>query len=167
MLTEVERVYRHGGAGPAMATFGAALGMRGGEDGAAGAPEDPELLAMFARFERNTDFFVGYEVPSFGRSLHDLDALRASSARITLAAGEESAGEPPNQAAHVLAGHLGTKAETYPGDHGGFGTEAEAFAQDGRDVLGVLTGAPGHAPRESGTRPHADPIAWLCEFAPL
>ncbi|MEU8798854.1 alpha/beta hydrolase [Spirillospora sp. NPDC048819] len=137
VFSDVERAYRDGGVGPAMAAFGAALGMDGGGDGgedgegdghgAAGAP-DPEMLEMFARFEKNTDFFVGYEVPTFGRSLPDLDALRASSTRIVLAAGRESAGEPPYEATHILAGRLGIKAETYPGDHGGFGAEAEAFA---------------------------------------
>ncbi|MGP4030000.1 alpha/beta fold hydrolase [Actinomadura sp. 3N407] len=96
--------------------------------GGGGDAPDPEMLEMFARFEKNTDFFVGYEVPAFGRRLPDLDALRASSARIVLVAGEMSAGEPPYRATHALAGRLGIKAETYPGDHGGFGAEAEAFA---------------------------------------
>ena len=136
VMADVERAYRDGGAGPAMGSFGAALGMGGGEeDGSAEEgpaeeqePPSPETLEMFARFEKNTDFFVGYEVPGFGRYELDVEALRASSVRIVPAAGEESAGEPPHRAALELADRLGTSAETYPGDHGGFGPHAAAFA---------------------------------------
>lgn len=132
VLADVERAYRDGGVGPAMATFGAAMGMEGGGDEGGGEeaqePPSPEMAEMFARFQKNTDFFVGYEVPSFGRWVPDVDALRGSSTRIVLVAGEKSEGEPPYRAAHALAERLGTRAETYPGDHGGFGREAEAFA---------------------------------------
>ncbi|GGQ12022.1 pimeloyl-ACP methyl ester carboxylesterase [Actinomadura coerulea] len=136
VMADVERAYRDGGAGPAMGTFGAALGMGGGEhEGSAEQasaeqqqPPSPEMLEMFARFEKNTEFFVGYEVPGFGRYTPDVDALRGSSVRIVPAAGEESAGEPPHRAALVLAERLGTSAEIYPGDHGGFGPHAAAFA---------------------------------------
>ncbi|GAA0568875.1 alpha/beta fold hydrolase [Actinomadura livida] len=130
-LTEVERAFREDGAGAAMGTFGAAMGMSGGEDTdseAGGSEPTPEMREMLARFERNTGFFVGYEVPYFGRWMPDVDALRGSSARIVLAAGEGSVGEPPHEAAHALAERLGTKADTYPGDHGGFGPAADAFA---------------------------------------
>lgn len=135
VMADVERAYRDGGVGPAMGTFGAALGMGGGDEGSAEGgpaeeqePPSPEMLEMFARFEKNTEFFVGYEVPGFGRYTPDVDALRGSSVRIVPAAGEESAGEPPHRAALVLAERLGTSAEIYPGDHGGFGPHAAAFA---------------------------------------
>ncbi|MES9539225.1 MULTISPECIES: alpha/beta hydrolase [unclassified Actinomadura] len=132
VLTDVERAYREGGVGPAMGTFGAAMGMGGGEEPEGGAaeqePPSPEMQEMFARFEKNTDFFVGYEVPTFGRYTPDVEALRGSSVRIVPVAGEESAGEPANRAALALAERLGTSAETYPGDHGGFGPHAAAFA---------------------------------------
>ncbi|WP_433476742.1 alpha/beta fold hydrolase [Spirillospora sp. CA-142024] len=129
VIADVERAYRDGGAGPAMGTFGAAMGMAGGDDGDQGSePPTAEMMEMFARFEKNTDFFIGYEVPGFGRSLPDVEALRGSPVRIVLAAGEKSAGEPPHRATLALAERLGTRAEIYPGDHGGFGTEAPAFA---------------------------------------
>ncbi|MEV4001714.1 alpha/beta fold hydrolase [Actinomadura sp. NPDC049753] len=137
VMADVERAYRDGGVGPAMGTFGAALGMGGGdeEDGSAEGgpaeeqePPSPEMQEMFARFERNTEFFVGYEVPGFGRYRPDVEALRGSPVRIVPAAGEGSAGEPPHRAALELAERLGTSAETYPGDHGGFGPHAAAFA---------------------------------------
>ncbi|MFF4241960.1 alpha/beta fold hydrolase [Actinomadura geliboluensis] len=133
VIADVERAYRDGGVGPAMGVFGAAMGMAGDadDDGSAGEQQgepDPEMLEMFARFEKNTGFFVGYEVPGFGRQVPDVEALRGSSVRIVVAAGEQSAGEPPHRAALALAERLGTSAEVYPGDHGGFGAEAEAFA---------------------------------------
>jgi hypothetical protein len=44
-------------------------------------------------------------------------------------------GEPPHRAAFAVADRLGTQPELFPGDHGGFGTESEAFAARLRDVL--------------------------------
>ncbi|NDU77197.1 alpha/beta fold hydrolase [Actinomadura sp. DSM 109109] len=129
VIADVERAYREGGPGPAMGLFGAALGM-GGEEEPAGEqePPSPEMQEMFARFEKNVDFFAGYEVPGFGRYRPDVEALRGAFARIVLAAGEESAGEPPHRAALEMAERLGASAEIYPGDHGGFGPHAAAFA---------------------------------------
>jgi len=83
---------------------------------------------MLARFEKNTEFFIGYEVPPFGRYATDLAALQASSARVVMAAGEASEGEAPHRATLALAERLGTPAVLYPGDHGGFGAHAQAFA---------------------------------------
>lgn len=156
VIADVERAYRDGGVGPAMGVFGAAMGMSGGDEpgsegepggegepGNAGEAESigeaagsteaaeapsPEMLEMFARFEKNTGFFAGYEVPGFGRHALDVAKLRESSVRITVAVGAESAGEPPHQAGLALAECLGKPAETYPGDHGGFGAETPAFA---------------------------------------
>ncbi|MDL4821003.1 alpha/beta fold hydrolase [Actinomadura opuntiae] len=150
VVSNVERAYRDGGVGPAMGVFGAAMGMSGGDepgedaeaaegaesaeggesaDGAESAEAPgPEMLEMFARFEKNTDFFVGYEVPGFGRYVLDVEKLRAAPVQVVVAVGEKSAGEPPHRASLALAEHLGRPAEAYPGDHGGFGTEAPAFA---------------------------------------
>ncbi|GAA4292019.1 hypothetical protein ACFQY7_46720 [Actinomadura luteofluorescens] len=104
--------------------------MGGGEEEgpAEQEPPSPEMQAMFARFEKNTDFFVGYEVPGFGRYEPDVEALRGSPVRIVPAAGADSVGEPPHRAALELAERLGTSAEIYPGDHGGFGPHAAEFA---------------------------------------
>nr|WP_176579847.1 alpha/beta hydrolase [Actinomadura macra] len=134
VIGRVEAAYAEGGAGPAMATFGAEMGFGDGDrdDGPREEAEqeapDQETLEMFQRFQRNTDFFIGYEVPPFGRHRLDVDGLRSSTARIILVAGEGSAGQPPHDAARAAAELLGTTAETWPGDHGGFGAEAGAFA---------------------------------------
>jgi pimeloyl-ACP methyl ester carboxylesterase len=141
LLDRAERTFREQGAGPAMQLFGEGLQMRGGAQpegdepaeripGGTEAPAapDPETAAMLARFQRNMEFFIGYEVPPFGRYVPDVDALRASGVRVTIAAGEDSAGEPPHRAAFAVAERLGSTAVLFPGDHGGFGVQAGPFA---------------------------------------
>jgi len=80
-------------------------------------------------------FFIGYEVPPFAAYLPDISALRASTALVVPAAGELSADEPPHRAAVALAEQLGTQTVMFPGDHGGFGAEPEAFAARLHEVL--------------------------------
>ncbi|MFD0691446.1 alpha/beta fold hydrolase [Actinomadura fibrosa] len=126
VIADVEATFAQSGPGPALAAFGAAMGMS--EEAPEGEP-DPELLEMFARTERNSAFFIGYEVPPFARHRLDADALRDSPAAIVVVAGADSEGEPAHRAAHAAAERLGTSAETWPGGHGGFGSAAKAFAE--------------------------------------
>jgi pimeloyl-ACP methyl ester carboxylesterase len=136
VMRDVAAAYDEGGAGAAGPVFGAAMGMSGGEPPAGeNFVPDPEMLAMFARFEKNTDVFFGQEVPVFGAYAPDVDALRASPAPIVLAAGAASVGEPPHQAALALAARLDRSAEIFPGDHGGFGAEHVSFAGRLDEVL--------------------------------
>jgi pimeloyl-ACP methyl ester carboxylesterase len=144
VLQDVAKAYATGGADAAGQVFGAAMRMRGGEPedervpGGADAPQgepDPELLAAMERMGRNVDFFFGYEVPPFGRYVPDTDALRASGVRVVMAAGEESAGEPPHRVAFAVAERLGAQTVLFPGDHGGFGQRVEAFAARLREVI--------------------------------
>jgi pimeloyl-ACP methyl ester carboxylesterase len=148
VIRRVEEAFRTGGAEPAAQVLNEALAMRGGEQPDAGEPEripggaeapagepDPEMLEMLGRFQRNMEFFIGYEVPPFAAWAPDVAALRASSVRVVPAAGDRSQGEPPNRAAFALADLLGTRAVVFPGDHGGFGIEAEAFAAKLHEVL--------------------------------
>jgi hypothetical protein len=72
----------------------------------------------------------------------DVDALRATSTRIVLAAGAGSDGELAHRGAVAVAELLGTTPVTLPGDHGGFlggeygqTGEPEAFAARLREVL--------------------------------
>ncbi len=50
----------------------------------------------------------------------DLDALRAASTRIVMAAGATSLGILANRASVALAERLGTTPVTFPGGHDGF-----------------------------------------------
>jgi hypothetical protein len=50
----------------------------------------------------------------------DVDALRAASTRIVVAAGAESEGEMAHRGAEAVAERLGTTCVTFPSNHGGF-----------------------------------------------
>ncbi len=72
----------------------------------------------------------------------DVDALRAASTRIVLAAGAGSDGELASRGAHAVAERLGNTPVVFPGGHGGFlggeygqTGEPEAFAARLREVL--------------------------------
>jgi hypothetical protein len=81
------------------------------------------------------EFFIGYEVPPFNKYVPDIAALQASSVRVVPAMGEASEGEPPHRVAITLAERLETRAVVFPGDHGGFGAQPEAFAARLNEVL--------------------------------
>jgi pimeloyl-ACP methyl ester carboxylesterase len=143
LMQNVAETFATKGAGAAGEVFGAGLQMRGGDDderiaGGGAAPQgepDPETAQMMDRMAKNFEFFIGYEVPPFGRYSPDLAALKVSGTRIVMAAGEESVGEAPNRAAFAVAERLGGEAVMFPGDHGGFGALGDAFAERLQAVL--------------------------------
>lgn len=144
VMRDVEDTFGKEGAGPAGQVLSAGLQMSGGDQeddrapGGGPAPPgepDPETMQMMARMGQNMVFFIGYEVPPFARYTPDMAALQASPARVVMAVGEASQGEPPYRAAFAVAERLGTKAVVFPGDHGGFGSQPEAFAAKLHDVL--------------------------------
>lgn len=74
-------------------------------------------------------------MPPFARYAPDIAAIQASSARVVAAVGDASEGEPPHRAAYAVAERLGARTVVFPGDHGGFGTQPEAFAAKLHEVL--------------------------------
>jgi hypothetical protein len=140
VFRDVEAAFNTGGSAAAGQVLGAALGMDsegrepGGGEAAAGEP-DPETAAMLARFAVNNEFFLEFEVPPFSRYVPDAAALKGSATRIVPAAGVASEGEPPARAAYAVGGLLGVPTATFPGDHGGFGLEVEAFARKLHEVI--------------------------------
>jgi pimeloyl-ACP methyl ester carboxylesterase len=146
VIQGVEDAFLAQGAGPAMQVLGAGLEMGGGAQeegrvpGGAQAPRgepDRETMRMMARLEKNMEFFIGYEVPPFNRYTPDIAALQASPARVVMAVGEASEGEPPYRAAFAVAERLGSTPVVFPGDHGGFGAQPEAFAARLHEVLSI------------------------------
>jgi pimeloyl-ACP methyl ester carboxylesterase len=133
MARDVERAFRTSGPAAAGEILTARLGMSGG-DGPQGNL-DPAMVEMLARFEKNMEFFLGYEVPPFARYVPDLAALRNSAVRVVPAVGERSVGEPPYRAAFALAERLGTTPAVFPGDHGGFGADVVGFGGRLHEVL--------------------------------
>lgn len=74
LIETVGNTYQAEGVGPAMDRFATAMGMNGGEPGAEEQAEaepqqapPPEVVEMLARLEKNTAFFLAYEVPPFSR----------------------------------------------------------------------------------------------------
>ena len=143
VIRRVDEAYRQQGAGAAHQILGEALQMRDSTEdddripgGSVAPPEpDPEMIEAMGRMERNADFFIGYEVPSFSGYAPDFEALLASPVRIVPAVGEGSVGEPPYRAAFAVGERLGAPIAVFPGDHGGFGTAAAPFATKLADVL--------------------------------
>jgi pimeloyl-ACP methyl ester carboxylesterase len=122
VIGQVTEAFDTRGAAAAMAVFGAAMGMGGGQPRRGG----------------NVEFFIGYEVPPFAGYTPDVAALNVAASkgsRIVLGAGEESVDEPPHRAAYAMAAAIGAPTVLFPGDHGGFGTRTEAFAARLREVL--------------------------------
>jgi pimeloyl-ACP methyl ester carboxylesterase len=98
--------------------------------GGAAAPSepDPAMLAMMGRLAKNMEFFIGYEVPPFSRYSPDFGAL--DGVAVVTAVGDRSHPDLPYvRAAHAVAQRLGASTLTVPGDHGGFGSHAPAFAE--------------------------------------
>jgi pimeloyl-ACP methyl ester carboxylesterase len=95
----------------------AGFGLPAGDDG---TRDDPML-------GRHVILSSGYE--------HDFAALAAAPARIVVGVGADSAAMMPGRAAVTIAQRLGTEPVTFPGDHGGFGSQPAAFAATLRQVL--------------------------------
>ncbi|MEV7037740.1 alpha/beta hydrolase [Amycolatopsis sp. NPDC051061] len=87
------------------------------------------------RGEGNFTYFFHHLMAATGAFEPDLDALRATSARLVVGVGEKSAGSTAHETGAGLAAALGLPAIEFPGDHGGFATEPEAFAARLREVL--------------------------------
>jgi len=138
VIRDVEAAFKAGGSAAAGRVLGEALGMGGGQDDGrvpGGGVLDPEMAAMLARFAVNNEFFLEFEVPPFSRYAPDAAALKGVTTRVVPVAGAASAGEPPARAAYAVGELLGVPVETFPGDHGGFGLEVEAFARRLDEVI--------------------------------
>ncbi|GAB3145826.1 alpha/beta hydrolase [Amycolatopsis stemonae] len=119
---DIPAVFRDQGIDAAFAAFMALVGVE------PAPPLDPRGHGNFTYFFRHLMAATGAYEP-------DLDALKATSARLVVAVGEKSAGSTAHETALGLAGGLGLTPVEFPGDHGGFATEPEPFAARLREVL--------------------------------
>jgi pimeloyl-ACP methyl ester carboxylesterase len=140
----VHETYMQRGWGAGMAHFIAVVSHQGEfpDDFAQQPAPDPQMFGMPADDDGSrTDPLLGLAlVGSIGYE-PDLEALRAASTRIVMAAGNEE-GTMANRGAYGVAERLGTKVVVFPSGHGGFFGgeygqmgEPEAFAAKLRDVL--------------------------------
>jgi hypothetical protein len=100
------------------------------------APLHPGVLAqaepapaMFGRIMGNLDFFLGHGAGPLSSYVPDIAALRAGPVRVVAGVGASSAGQLAHRGAVALAERLGTDPVSFPGDHSGFTSLPEAFAQ--------------------------------------
>jgi hypothetical protein len=83
---------------------------------------------LFERIDRNMDLFFRVLMPMLGSYVPAIDILRTGKPHIVVGGGEASGSQLPYRAASALARRLGTHVSHFPGDHGGFTTHPEAFA---------------------------------------
>lgn len=129
---QIYETYRREGVDAAMQLF---FGMNGLEDepeldDAASAFEPtPEEVATFERVSGNFEYWLAHGMIPLATFRADVEALRAGMPRVVVGIGERSAGRMIHDMGMALADRLGTEPVVFPGDHMGFGTHAEAFAE--------------------------------------
>jgi pimeloyl-ACP methyl ester carboxylesterase len=143
-IHDIDETYQRDGFGPGMAKF-IAIVMNKGPVPAdfADQPADPAMFGLPTEDDGSRDdVLLGQNLVTNLSYQPDIDALRDASTRIVVVAGVESEGELSHRGAEALAERLGTKAVTFPSDHGGFlGGEygqtgdPEAFAAALRKML--------------------------------
>jgi pimeloyl-ACP methyl ester carboxylesterase len=144
-IRAIDETYRRSGWGAGMARFIAVTGHRGPFTAASAAEPGPDpAMFGFPTGDDGTraDALLGQNLIPCCTYEPDVDALRAASTRIVIAAGAESDGELASRGAHAMAERLGTKPVTFPSGHGGFlGGEygqtgdPDGFATKLREVL--------------------------------
>ncbi len=128
---EIVETFHREGVQAAWMTFMTSAGFDVGEDGAparAGGDSSEQDLADGARF-------FGYELRGTARYVPDVAALTASPSRVVVGIGDASGGLVTYQTSTALAERLRTAPVEFPGDHGGFVSDADDFAQVLRTVL--------------------------------
>jgi pimeloyl-ACP methyl ester carboxylesterase len=133
-VEDVYATYRADGTGAAMAKFFSLAGMEGGGPASAGPPS-PEKLAAMARMKGNVELFLAHMLRPVVAYRPDATALRAVSTRIVPGVGTTSVGQLAHRSTLALAEALGTTAIDFPGGHGGFGEQPDAFAVTLRAAL--------------------------------
>ncbi|HYJ24463.1 MAG TPA: alpha/beta hydrolase [Acidimicrobiia bacterium] len=140
----VHETYMRSGWGAGMGHFIAVVSHQGEfpEDFAQQPPPDPQMFGMPADDDGSrTDPLLGLALVGSVGYEPDFEALRATSTRIVMAAGNEE-GTIANRGAYGVADRLGTTVVVFPSGHGGFlGGEygqmgqPDAFAAKLRSVL--------------------------------
>jgi pimeloyl-ACP methyl ester carboxylesterase len=127
---EIYETYRREGVDAAMAKFFAMNGLDEGA-GPEAPPEfapTPEEAETFARVSGNFEYWLAHGMMPLSLYRPDIEALRRGQARILVGIGEQSAGQPIYEMGTALAGKLGMEPVSFPGDHMGFASHTEMFA---------------------------------------
>jgi len=124
---ELDAIYKAHGAGAAMQKFMAMAGLAPPSNDA--PPPPPEAQEAFGRLMGNMDFFFAHGRQAIVDYVPDVATLKAGAPRIVIGVGETTKGQIAHRAAVALAERLGTDPVVFPGDHGGYGSHAAAFAE--------------------------------------
>jgi pimeloyl-ACP methyl ester carboxylesterase len=118
---DIYDTYRNSDTGAAWQKFFVFAGLEMPPQGqAASSPPSEEMVATSERF-------FGHGLLPITLYEPDIAALRIAPTRVVVAGGTTSRGDFAQRAAAALAERLGTPLVDFPGDHGGFATEAEDF----------------------------------------
>jgi pimeloyl-ACP methyl ester carboxylesterase len=129
LTQEVGETYRSQGVFPALQKFGEGVGL----DGPPPTQEmelPPDVIETMTRTMGNMELFVAKLIPLVSLFSPDVEALRTSTTKIVIDVGAESTDDQvAYRASCALADRLDSRPLVFPGDHGGFGMHAEAFAR--------------------------------------
>jgi pimeloyl-ACP methyl ester carboxylesterase len=156
-MQEVYDTYRGEGVGPGMQKFMEVAGLGGGprrEDAPPQLEPSPEAREAFARIGGNLNYFLAHGLKPISSYVPDVSALRAAAVRVVVGVGETSEGQLAHRTAVALADKLGTEPVPFPGDHGGFGSHPDAFAE----MLHRIFRGEGTPRREEGSALHAGDV---------
>jgi pimeloyl-ACP methyl ester carboxylesterase len=134
-MEEANQTYRTQGVEAGLKRFEAVIGMAERPPEPPPGEPTPEMLESWARISGNLEFFLAHGIRPITGYTPDVAALRGGSARIVVGIGETSVGQMAHRAAVALAERLGTPPVTFPGDHGGFGSQPGRFAEALHKVL--------------------------------
>ena len=125
--------YQAEGIGPALAMFQVLTGL--GEQGPSNVPP-LEVQEATAGAQQNIEFFFAHYLLPVTAYEPDIAALRGGTPRVVVGVGDASvSGELARDTALLLAERLGSEAVSFPGDHLGYVTQAEAFAKTLHEVV--------------------------------
>jgi pimeloyl-ACP methyl ester carboxylesterase len=132
---EIGETYRSQGAPAALQKFTAGIGFGSDEPHPEGENTRDAATAP-ARLIGNLDLFAGWLIPKLGNYQPDMEALRTSRTRILVGVEDESTPEQMTyQASHELARRLGGRPVPFPGDHEGYVSHPDGFADKLRDAF--------------------------------
>ncbi|MFE6857153.1 alpha/beta fold hydrolase [Nocardia sp. NPDC057668] len=132
---EMIAAHRAGDAEGAWRKFFAMTGMEIPE------PMLTQMLAQMTGPDRSAaeiasdDFFYEHELHPTSGWQPDLEALKTAPARIVIGIGDASAGQFCDKTSRALGAGMGIEPILFPGGHGGFTEDVEAFAKRVREVL--------------------------------
>jgi pimeloyl-ACP methyl ester carboxylesterase len=126
-------IFHKDGIGAAWMQFMINAGFDLSGDGVPEGPDEPSAQDL-----ANSVRFFAHELLGTARYAPDIAALKDGPARIVVGVGAESGDLLTCRTSSALASRLGVTPFEFPGGHGGFAEQPEAFAATFRELLGAM-----------------------------